>query len=476
MSDVNNIKDRFLNFEPEVDDEHIHQNWERAKFFIPQKKQKKRAVWLWFLSLLGLLSGVAGTGYWLIINDQNKAQVETSETLKQKETNASKQNSSMPEHSSTAISAASSSDMEYSNTKNKGSYEEDNQKTYQADLKERHQQHESTLMTQEKIQPITPTNAVNALSKAAISTPYLKSTLQNSEERNELNNDLRNEQTTVPDELHKNEVTLAALDLEETVVSDTNTIYLSIGEKASARRFTFFTTVGAGFNNSGFVADALQSSLFQSRVNTILQAGLHYKLFRRLNVLAQASYATSFFKHTNKSEGTSFLKRRNSILTSSPNTIAYDTIYYLRTQQTERVNLKNQWYFGLGVDVVCLQYKRLGMSVFSSLDYRLTQYVSEVKIDSQTEIAEIAPQGTAAAVNAPANFDPSERKTKMWYSVFGGNAGIGFSYSIRPDFAIIARPAYYGQLSLVKLKSETLESRKIKQNGVVINLGIAFRL
>lgn len=44
MSMPKNIQDKFAGFEPEVDDLHIHQEWEKVKYFIPQKKKRRGGI------------------------------------------------------------------------------------------------------------------------------------------------------------------------------------------------------------------------------------------------------------------------------------------------------------------------------------------------------------------------------------------------------------------------------------------------
>jgi hypothetical protein len=61
MNDKENIKNRFMDFEPEVDDLLINQNWEKIKYFVPQKEPKRRSGFFFlygaaaFLVICGLV-------------------------------------------------------------------------------------------------------------------------------------------------------------------------------------------------------------------------------------------------------------------------------------------------------------------------------------------------------------------------------------------------------------------------------------
>jgi hypothetical protein len=53
-----NIADRFSRFEPEIGELVIDQNWERIKYFVPQKEKKRRAFFLFTNLSYGIMSGL----------------------------------------------------------------------------------------------------------------------------------------------------------------------------------------------------------------------------------------------------------------------------------------------------------------------------------------------------------------------------------------------------------------------------------
>ncbi len=55
MNDKEAIKNKFIHFEPEVDDLVINQKWEKIKYFAPQKKEKKRGIMFFLFGTFILL-------------------------------------------------------------------------------------------------------------------------------------------------------------------------------------------------------------------------------------------------------------------------------------------------------------------------------------------------------------------------------------------------------------------------------------
>lgn len=55
MNDKETIKNKFTNFEPEVNDFVINQNWEKIKYFVPQKEKKRRGAMFFLYGTLAFL-------------------------------------------------------------------------------------------------------------------------------------------------------------------------------------------------------------------------------------------------------------------------------------------------------------------------------------------------------------------------------------------------------------------------------------
>ena len=55
MNDKETIKNRFINFEVEVDDFAINQKWEKIKYFVPKKEKKRRGAFFLLYGTFALL-------------------------------------------------------------------------------------------------------------------------------------------------------------------------------------------------------------------------------------------------------------------------------------------------------------------------------------------------------------------------------------------------------------------------------------
>ncbi len=483
MSERDTIKNKFSNFEPEVEDAHIEQNWEKVKYFVPQKEKKRRGIFFW---LTGHSTGVttafvvigALIAFYMfnakpeqetqVVQQTNSKQeiVDTKETksetlIDSKDkaiTNQLPINESTPiEHSTnrntykgTIITLKTSVKEMESEMKKTGLAESSNSKKYSKQISSGvNTKHVITSsIASNSIQTNDNTIVYNSAPNQVIEEPFF----------------LLMQPTPLLNELNESELIL------------NNNVTPSI-EKIKYKPTLYVYAIG-GANSTNNQFNDLKTPVKDSK-NTFNYnggIGIMYALQKRFYLVSQLTYGSNSFTKTEQINQNKIISKQLG-LSGSVNAFLPDTIRYQEVKTEYRLQVKSSYHFALGFEYEAAKWQKFSIGVFAlgNVAYTQLNQVQESSYDSPVLKFLTTPTDTILPNQAPNDFKEEQLKQTSYLSAYGINTGVSLNYALTPRLAITTRPSYGIQLSN-DTKNWLKHSFQLKQHQLFLNLGIRFKL
>lgn len=453
MSNQDDIRSRFLSYEPEVSNEAIEKSWEKIKYFLPQK-ESRRGIFIWFnkkgRGILSLLLVLLSAGFFFTLFQPDKG-------VKELVSEKAPGNKSISKHPSAA-------------EKNKGPEQgEHNAEAIPSSHKP---------LKNEPGKEIPPHKIKNAA--------------QNSDKDAAENNVQEPAGSLTEPALKQDEQTaLQAPGTDSTPVqAERGTIYLAYDLNRSRddslmqlkREYGLWypkklvsVTMMAGMQNAFMkVVQGPQTSP-ENRANIMAGAVLDYQIRDRISLEAAVVLSRNRMDYGRQITGNKILS--GYIFQSTGPTVFRDTIRYLNAEMNTRITASSAYYAAAGLSYHLLAKKRVLLNASALFSVRSVNYRYTVNNFVHRDTLEYLRGGPGSPFTnvLPTTFKEESYSGQSRVLSYGITPGITVGYRITNRMDLVLRTAYFIELSENALIFKA-DRYNIRQNALLSGLGLAIRL
>jgi len=435
MNEKEIIKNKFINFEPEVDDLVINQKWEKIKYFVPQKEKKKRGAFF-FLSVGSALfiAGLFGT---LLYNSFNED----------------------------TIVYRINKTQEYSNSNNKTISE-------------------NTLRQNDVTQNSVVTKNYNSTTHDPVVSNYKTnnfSAKENNYKKDDPTDQIQNSDlvTTTISENNLFADTLQQIQMPFFTTESPREIYPEFKNAyyfpKPASPFSVDVFAGSGLSLSRRV----QHMGFTQKNNDIgYLAGIaiNYHLRNRFTISGQFIFDKANLNYSYVTSQNKITKQVISI-SSTPSSAQFDSTYYIKAFTDQIVRANYACHFALGAEYLLLQKNKLSLSASAQFNVCYTKYDHGYTQHYGKEVfLYIKGQPDPPSANiAPAYFKEGDYFKTTDVVNLGVLPGAVIGYSLNNKLSVIFKPSYFIGFSKTKLLINSA-SYPLKEDRLFLNAGLRFKL
>lgn len=541
MSDSkDNLKDRFDNFEPEVDETRIEQNWQKLKEQMPEgKKDPKKGFFYLFLSLGFILAiGIGVVIYFIATNQQNSSDNFITDTaiskksIDQVNSNDQKSNANSNEQKITSHNQnvsndninQSSDDVINSNLQTNQNKFDQNKKTIgiQGSTSAKQLSRESNLSNISK-----ENNVVSATSNYSFD-----SKIKNTDEKKTISeeittkgdptisksNPIKNSSKTQilnTDQLSGNETKNEQKELaqfDETEVLPENMIIHSIyslskdsfypeiygvtikytdpaNTDKKAKKISIEILAGPSFTSSKMINN-LNDSSYTEKYSTIGfsgNLGINYEITPRFKISTQYFYNKVSFNSAIDNTHTIDFYRSINQTNTPPDTVSYldTTKKYFEYNSNYSLKSLNSHLFGLGLNYHIIDFKKLFFDAGIAFNVKMSSYNYEKigKMNTDT----LTYQSQTYTVQDTTNFNQTSYFPVSNYPDINHSVKNDFKYSFGVTPNIVFGYNVNQRLSLLlkgsyyfDLGENKIDNEellmRIKQNSIFLHFGVRIKL
>ncbi|MBA3680565.1 MAG: hypothetical protein H0W73_05295 [Bacteroidetes bacterium] len=442
MNKEENIKNRFSQFEPEVDAAAIEMGWQKIKYFVPQKENKKRAgfFFLYGAAALVVLLGIAELVY-LSRTDTvftNKKEL-TTHTTKVPDNNAVvKKDNTIKEITST--------------------------------ISDKNNVNETTNIALKKDKEFLQKSYESNTSKRTNNT---KKVIYTSVQKNSVTNNLKKQSGN--DSVVFNKLDLIATSLlTQNRPSDIN---------ISFSNDYFFPKPVSPFSVDLFAGAQLsQTNINQNapvknnHTGFLIGISLNHHLRNKFIFTGQFIFSQPNLNYTNTLTQNKIVSQSLTI-SSTPSSSGPDTMRYINANTNTFIRSKNCYHAALGLEYQLIKKNKISIHTNLLFDLRVSEYDYGYTREFGKDIL-VHLKGTPNNPKenlAPSTFVEGDFKQSTNLVSFGLMPAALFSYAINTKTRVIFKPAYFIDLSENNLIINS-SSFKLKENNLMLNLGLRINL
>jgi hypothetical protein len=439
MNDKETIKNRFINFEPEVDDFAIAQKWEKIKYFVPQKEKKRRGA-IFFLygtfALLLIPSLILTILYFpkrtLTGSEKENAVLQNTKTISNTKMTTSK-------NATTSFLAEKPSEKILTKQNVANSAEQKNTK--------------SAFDTKKEVTTNSPLNT--------------------KEERSgfkEIKNISETDTVTYDQLFHLQFPILIPEQNNEITSSFTPNYYLP---KPASR---YSIDLLGGIQTSRTNIKQFEENQKNTSINYLAGIGINYHLRNKFMLTGQFVFSKNNFDHTYTVTENKITKQVLSI-SSSPTSAMADTTYYLHANTNYIIRSNESYHFAVGAEYNFLRKNKLSLSAFALFNVTSTKYTYGHTQDYSKDVyvyikGSPNPPSANPVSSSFKEGDYLKKENRISTDLM---PGILLSYRLNNKTSLIFKPAYLIDLSETKLIINS-SAFTLKENSLLLNVGLRIHL
>ncbi len=451
MNDKETIKNKFIHFEPEVDDLVINQKWEKIKYFVPQKEEKKRGM---IFFLMGTFILLFLTSALMLVTplfpkaildgyEKEKFVVQKNETA----TNTENNSDFKSRNQKSLIEKGEEKNTEGINTKNSSQQYNRTHTKKTTDKKE---------ITKNLIASTAKKNEGNFL---PIETAV-------SETKNESDKDL-----VTYDPLPLRSILLPMPEKKcEINISINPNYYLS--KPLSPYSFDLLVGVQPVFTS------ITQNNLDQKNnsLNYTAGAAINYHLRNKFSLCGQFIFSHNNFNYKNTITENKILNQPISV--SSTPMVFGDTVRYVHANTNYIIRSAISCNFALGAEYKFFQKNKLSLSAFSFFNVNASKYTYGYTRDFGKDVLVFIkgdPEPHPASNRVSSTFKEGEDLKEEMQVNTGIMPGILLGYTLNNKTSLIFKPACFIPFSENTFVINSL-AFKLKENSLLLNFGLRINL
>ncbi|MDP1800225.1 MAG: outer membrane beta-barrel protein [Bacteroidota bacterium] len=448
MNDKEAIKNKFLNFEPEVDELVINKNWEQIKYFVPQKEKKRRGL---FFFLYGTLAFLLISSLIFIVSFFPKNSLDVSE----------KQISIPQKNKKTA------------NVEIVSSKENNNSFVRKQNKKNSAKQITTNIAQQKALAAYT----IASNTKKEVSISSNANANKNTESIVSQQNKFIDTETVfekgpvIYDQLPLLPFKLLPTEKNSEISPAFNPNYY-LPKPVSLISIDLF----GGIQQTHTVIKLNNNKQNNTNLNYLAGIGINYHLRNKLSVTGQFIYSRNNFNYTNTVTENKVTKQVLSI-TSGPTSANIDTTYYIHANTNYIIRSNASYNFALGAEYKFLQKNKLSLGTFALFNVSATKYNYGYTMDYGKDVmiyVNGGPNPPSANLSPPSFKEGDYFKEENRISA-GLMPGILLSYRLNKKASLIFKPAYFITLSETNLIINS-SSFRLKENSLLLNVGLRIAL
>jgi hypothetical protein len=475
MKKSESIKNKFSDFEPEVDGVSIDKGWEEIKYFVPQKQKKKRFVFFFspvfygsFIALLLFGSAVAALFYY---NDTNPVagQLNNKSAIKNKKATPFE----LPLRVITQqyIAKSSHTHKPYQSNALIFSEEKNQVKNYSRSNRMRYYSSNDSQLKNIPAQQ----NVIYRINDD-IDSPLNTSNI------NEQNRDTdsivvqNNPIVHDPSRMLKTIESLAIIQIDSSH-STTDTLSLSkqiIVVPLPNSRFSVDVFMGT-HKTFTTIKDASETKNYRNnRLNFSIGLGLNYRVKNKLYFTSQFTFSENDVSYTNEIAENKVVKKPRSI---SVTVASADTTYYVKANTNDKTQSNTIYHLGLGLEYQLFQKNKLTINGFALVNARTTKLeYNTLKFYGKDTLSYVSGSSNPSLTNiAPSSFSEENTNTSKKTIGLGLTPGFVVGYNLSENASLIFKPSYFVELYQTKLTIKE-SSFTLKQNNLFFHLGLRISL
>lgn len=449
MNDKETIKNKFLNFEPEVDELVINQNWEQIKYFVPQKEKKKRGLLFFLYGTLALLlmSSLIFALSFFPKNSLDVSEKESSVVQKNEKTATAKN----PDPKKITYTAAVAETYNKKKSAKQNTTNIAQQKTLAA----------YTAASNTKKEVLINLNAnMNKKTESIFSK-------QNKFIETET---VFEKEPVIYDKLPLLSFKFLPSEKNNEIIYAFNPNYY-LPKPVSPISIELF-----GGIQQAHTVIKLNNKQNNINLNYLAGLGINYHLRNKFTFTGQFIYGKNNFNYTHTVTENKITKQVLSI-TSSPASPNIDTTYYIHANTNYIIRSNTSYNFALGTEYKFLQKNKLSLSAFALFNVSATKYNYGYTRDYGKEVMVYVkgdPNPPNASLQSPSFKEGDYFKEESRINA-GLMPGVLLGYSLNNKTSLILKPAYFIKLSETKL---IINSRAftLKENSLLLNVGLRIAL
>ncbi|MDI9339609.1 MAG: hypothetical protein QM534_03480 [Sediminibacterium sp.] len=472
MREPETIHDKFAGFDPDVDDAHIHEGWEKIKFFVPQKEKKRRGL---FFLLFGC-AGAAGLAFLLMViffiitnNEEGNEEVTTSlpsmgesftdsvKTIRDTGSSGSKRASEKVAEKIQTTIHQKVPDTEWRTTQNRSVLKSgltvlDNQKSTGPEPNQKKQSEVrlgKQIVTHQvqdggNIQPRESEQTLVMLGRQGVDTMRSIS--------------------LVPRKVLVQDTVSGTPDLIPTS-GDTFSV------KAIGKNKRFFTEVYSGTGVSFSEISVYSGNAPVKSIAPLVIAGIGagYRITKRVDLLFQVSVVHSDVKYSQWEQRNKEVFRTKIAVSS---TIGGDSIGYVKAQTLTDIKRGMIYNVGMGLSYELVKWNRLSLSLSGGLNmgWQTIKHERIYALGTDTMVYITSPVAGDLPEKAPADFQSGTHRNSNLISRIGVSVGMDVSWRISNRYQLLLRPQYLLGLTQGAVNIGNRQYR-LQQNYVVLGVG-----
>ena len=440
MNDKETIKNKFIHFEPEVDDLAINQNWEKIKYFVPQKERKKRGAF--FILSIGaalFIAGLIGTLFYKpfakdsVVYKKTKAQPKVKTTNKSISENTSQQN-----------------EVAQNSNARKKQYKRSIHGTIASGCK---------------------TIKLNA--KEQIFKNYNDLTLPTRQKQNyDLVTDTISKKNLFADILQRLQIPSFATEGMREIYPEFKNAYNS-QNLVSALSIDVFGGSVLSYKRRVQHMDFKQKN---KDIGCLAGISINYLLQNKFTVCGQFIFDKANLNYSYITSQNKITKQVISI-SSSPASAQFDSTYYIKAFTDYNIRANYSCYFALGAEYLLLQKNKLSISASALFNVCYTKYnhgYAQYYGDEVFLYIKGQPDPPSSNI-VPSYFKEGDNFKTTEVVNLGALPGAVISYSLNNKIFVIFKPCYFIGFSKNKLLINS-SSYALNEDRLFINAGLRFKL
>lgn len=445
MNNKENITNKFLNFEPEVDDEIIDKSWEKIKYFVPQKEKKKRGI-IFFMfgagALLLICFSLAALYYLpstTVVSDNvgERGMVTENQELA---TNSMENNVVKPNEK---IQNSGKIDVQQEDRTNSTSKIQHNTKV-------------STHISKEE-------NSIQKDKNVILSTKQTSTSVEQ-------------QYLIAGDSISYDQ--LQQVPFSFSINNNNPELFPAVTNNLYFPRFVspFSVDLFGGLQQSHNQTTQFGVLQKDNALNFLAGAAINYHLKNRFSLTGQFSFGKNNLNYNYTITENKIVKQVFNI-SSSPTSLQADTIRYINAFTNYKIRSQNSYYFSFGAEYIFLRKNKFSLGAFSLLGLCITDYKYGYNREYGTEIFVYAkgdPNNPADKLVSSQFIEGEQFETESRINTTL-MPGIIMKYRLNYKTSIIFKPAYLIDLSENKIIINSSAFR-LKQKGVLLNVGLRFNL
>jgi hypothetical protein len=475
MKKSENIKNKFSDFEPEVDGLSIDKGWEEIKYFVPQKQKKKRFGFFFspvfygsFITLLLFGSGAAVLFYYddtspvtgqlnnksVIKNKKPTAYELPLRVITQQYIAKSLYVGKQRQSNTLIFSKEKSQTKNYSHANKTRNYSVDDSQVKNIPA-------QKNVMSKIGDYIDSPLNTSNTIEQNQNTSSIVA---QNNPVLNDSSIMLKTTEALATMQLDSVRSTIDSLSLlKESVIVPEATSRFSVDVFMGTHKT--FTTVKD-------ISETIKYNY--NTLNFSIGLGVNYRIKNKLYFTSQFTFSENDVAYTKETIENKIVKKpRTAPITAASN----DTTYYVTASTKDKIQSNVVYHLGLGLEYQLFQKNKLSLNGFALINARTTKYdYNTLKFYNEDTLLFAQGNSNNSLTNiAPSTF--SEENTNASKNTIGIGLTPGFvvAYKLSGNATLIFKPSYFVELYQTKLNVNE-SSFTLKQNNLFFHLGLRINL